>query len=863
MNQKANGWSFCGPSRALFALIAVTTSLAVRLGAAQLVNAGTVDTTFVPAPSPAAVLQELKSFDTLGSVLMVAAHPDDENTQLIAYFARGRGYRMAYDSLTRGDGGQNELGPEFDAKLGVIRTQELLAARKIDGGRQFFSRAIDFGFSKTPEETLRFWNHDEVLGDVVRVIRTFQPDVIVTRFPIPPGSGGHGHHTASAMLATEAFKAAADPNAYPEQIKQGLQPWQAKRVVWNGSGQGLTGALFNTDIGGLDPVTGEDFAAIATRSRSQHKTQGLGNANFVFRQGTQTFTLLGGEPATKDLMDGVDTTWNRFGDPDCAAIGQLADKAIAAFDTNNLATNVPALLAIRAKLNPTVTGHETALSEPNPVLDDKRAQLDHILQECLGLTVETTAPEAEVVPGEEVIFHLSATLHASIPVKWVEAHVRNMPAGMASSIQDLKPGSAASANLALAVPMDVRLTQPYWLREQGTTGQYHVDDPKQIGTPENPPAFPVDYVFEVGGQQLVVHDEPIALTHDAKGDRRRRVDVIPPASLAFASEVSLFLPGSTRPVTVEVTAARPDTSGTLQLGVPADWKVTPESQKFQLAKAGDKARFNFNVTSPAKPGTGRVSASVDINGHRYSNERIEINYAHVPFILLQPKAEARLVNVDYAARGKNVGYLPGDGDDTVMALEQLGYKVTTLSGADLMPDKLKGFDAVVIGVRAFNSRTDLAPNLGNLFDYVQNGGTVVAQYNRPGNGAGRMGPYPLSIQGSQQNAPRNRVTDETAPVTFLQPENPALTTPNKIGPADFDGWYQERGAYFPDSWDRDHYTAILAMSDPGEAPLQGSLLVAQYGKGYYVYTGLAFFRQLPQGVPGAYRLFANLVSLGK
>ena len=635
---------------------------------------------------------------------------------------------MAYDSLTRGDGGQNELGPEFDAKLGVIRTQELLAARRIDGGRQFFSRAIDFGYSKTPEETLRFWNHDEVLGDVVRVIRTFQPDVIVTRFPIPPGSGGHGHHTASAMLAVEAFKAAADPKSYPEQIKEGLQPWQAKRVVWNGSGQGLTGALFNTDIGGTDPVTGEDFAAIATRSRSQHKTQGLGNANFVFRQSTQTFTLLGGEPATKDLMDGIDTTWNRFGDPDCAAIGQLTAKAIADFDTNNLAANVPAILAIRDRLNPSVIKHLTILGGSNPVLDDKRAQLDHILQECLGLTVETTTPEAEVVPGERVNFHLAATIKAGVPVRW-SAHLHTIiTTTPAAPVQDLKPGQTAGGGLTFEVPMDEPMTQPYWLREEGTIGQFHVDDPKLIGTPENPPAFPVDYVFEVGGQQLVIHDEPIATTHDAKGDRRRRVDVIPPASLAFGSEVSLFLPGSTRPVSVEVTAARPNTSGTLQLGVPADWKVTPESQKFQLAKAGDHAPFTFKVTAPSKPGTGRISASVDINGQRYSNQRIEINYPHIPFILLQPKAEARLVDVDYSARGKNVGYLPGDGDDTVMALEQLGYHVTTLTGTDLTTDKLTNLDAVVIGVRAFNSRTDLTANLANLFAYVQNGGTVVAQY---------------------------------------------------------------------------------------------------------------------------------------
>lgn len=835
MHQKASLRERHGAAWIALAIFASLPLLTVHLSAASAPDA---------APVPAEVLRELRSFNTPATVLHIAAHPDDENTQLIAYFARGRGYRTAYLTITRGDGGQNELGPEFDEKLGVIRTQELLAARKIDGGRQFFTRAVDFGYSKTPQETLRFWNHDEVLGDVVRVIRKFQPDVIVTRFPIPPGSGGHGHHTASAMLAVEAFKLAADPKAYPEQLQQGLQPWQAKRVVWNGSGQGVDGVMFNTDIGGNDPVTGESFAVMAGRSRSQHKTQGFGNFGGRFGLTSQTFTVLGGEPATNDLMDGIDTTWNRFGESNLTEVGKLADQLIANFNTNNLAANVPTLLAIRAKLDP--KGAEVRAIGPSAVIDDKHAQLDRILQECLGLTVETTADEAEVLPGEKVRFHQSVTITGDVPVLW--------------DGRNLKPGQAATGYVLMTSDA---ITQPYWLREEGSVGLYHVDDPTLIGRPESPPPFPVPYEFTVGGQTLMVHDEPTAAVHDAAGVRRRKVDVIPPASLAFASKVSLFEPGSTRPVSVEVTAARPDTAGTLQLGVPAGWEVGPSSQQFQLTKAGDKKTFTFNVTAPATPGTGRVSASVEIDGHSYSNERIEIDYPHIPFILLQPKAEARLVDVAYAIRGSRVGYLPGDGDDTVMALQQLGYQVTTLSGADLTPEKLKDLDAIVIGVRAFNSRRDLAANLTNLFAYVENGGTVVAQYNRPGNGAQQLGPFPLSISGSQQNAPRNRVTDETSPVNFLAPDHPALNVPNKIGPADFDGWFQERGAYFPNSWDEEHYTAILSMNDPNEPPLKGSLLVAKDGKGYYVYTGLAFFRQLPRGVPGAWRLFANLVSLGK
>ena len=808
-------------------------------------------------PNPAALLQDLRSFNTLGSVLHIAAHPDDENTQLITYFARGRGYRTAYLSLTRGDGGQNEIGPEFDEKLGIARTQELLAARRIDGGRQFFTRAIDFGYSKTPEETLQIWDRERVLGDIVRVIREFRPDVLVTRFPIPPGSGGHGHHTASGILGVEAFKLAGDTNAYPEQFAEGLKPWQPKRVAWNGFGQqrggGLKGPTVTVDIGGTDPVTGESFGAIASRSRGMHITQGFGSFGGGGRGGSgpneQTFMVLGGEPAKDDLMDGVDTTWSRI--PGGEEIGALTAKAIADFDTNKPSASLPALLAIRAKL---------AALPSDPVMADKRAQLDRIVAACLGLTVETLASQGEVVPGESFTVHQNVAIRSDVPVKWTETRV-DYPRMVVPAGVTLSAGQPQSRELLVKVPGDAPVTQPYWLREEGSSGLYRVDEPKLIGQPENGPAFPVQYVFAIGGQTLVMPDEPVHIEKAPKGERRRRVDVVPPVSLAFASGVSLFVPGSSREVTVEVKAARPGTAGALSLETPKGWKAAPASQDFRLTKAGDAVKLNFKVTSPEQPATGRMVARAEVNQHTYSNQRIEINYAHLPLILLQPRAQARLVNVNYEVHGKRAGYVAGAGDDIADALKQLGYTVTQLNGTNLTPETLKPLDVVVIGVRAFNVRGDLAGQMTNLFDYVAGGGTVVAQYNRPnGLRTEQLGPYTFSIQGP---APQSRVTDESAPVTFLAPNHPALTMPNKIGPADFDGWVQERGTYFPSSWDKQHYETVLAMSDPGEAPLESSVLIAKHGKGYYVYTGLTFFRQLPQGVPGAYRLFANLVSLGK
>jgi hypothetical protein len=708
------------------------------------------------------------------------------------------------------------------------------------------------GFSKSPEETLRFWDREQVLSDVVRIIRQFRPDVIVTRFPVPPGSGGHGHHTASAILAVDAFKISGDAKAFPEQLAEGLKPWQPKRVLWNGGGGGRGGAAVGgpavrVDIGGKDPVNGESFGAIAGRSRAMHKTQGFGNFGGGGGGGAnvQTFTLLAGEPATNDLMDGVELTWSRVSGG--GEIGKLTDEAIANFKPDDVSASIPALLAIRAKL---------ATLGTDSVLSDKRLQLDGILKKCLGLSVETIVPTPEVAPGETVKLHHSVTMRSSVPVRWLAVRYPDFKREVTIAAA-LRASEPATRDETQAIPVNAPPTQPYWLREEGASGIFRVDDKKLIGHPENPPAFPVEFVFDVSGQTLVVGDEPVSTTD---GGKPRKLAVISPVALNFSSAVALFKPGTGKSIEVEVTTTRAAAEGILRLKAPATWSVSPAQQTFKLSKAGEKTKVAFTVT-PSQSGSGSLIAIAEIGGAQFSNQRIEIRYDHIPLQLLQPPARLKVAAFDFAIRGKAVGYLPGAGDDTVASLQQLGYTVTTLTGADLTPEKLRGLDAIVIGVRAFNERNDLAANLPGLFAYVEGGGNVIVQYNRPtGLQAQRLGPYPLSIAG---NAPQWRVTDETVPVTFLAPEHAALTTPNRISTADFDGWVQERGAYFPSSWDAEHYTPLLAMSDPGEQPLKSSVLVAQHGKGYFVYTGLAFFRQLPAGVPGAYRLFANLVSLGK
>jgi LmbE family N-acetylglucosaminyl deacetylase len=818
--------------------------LAGPLAAAGLAVAGA---RAQPAPESApAILQDLREFREMGRVLYVAAHPDDENTRLIAYFARGRNYATAYLSLTRGDGGQDLLGPELGSELGVIRTQELLAARRIDRGRQYFSRARDFGFSKDYADTLRRWDRQAVLADTVRVIREFRPDVVITRFSTIPGNT-HGHHTASAILALEAFKLAGDPRAFPEQLAA-LRPWQPRRLLWNVGGFGPQAAApeagLQLDSGGYDPLTGESFGEIAALSRSMHKSQGMGTVG-TRGAATERFQLLAGEPAARDIFEGVDGSWGRV--PGGADIGRLADEAIRRFNGLDPAASVPALLAIKARL---------AALPADPVLDEKRALLDRALQGALGLYVETTVTRAELVPGESFRLRHLALERSAVPVRWLAVRYPRLGTQEGAPVE-LAPDRPATREARAALPADTAVSQPYWLREPGTAGMFQVDDPSLIGRPENPPIFPVEFVFEVGGQTLVVPDQPVQVSSDPlRGEIRRRLVAVPPVVLGFADDLELFAPGATRTAEVDVSAVRPVPQGTLRLEAPAGWTVSPAGQDFHFDAAGQKARLTFTLTAPAQPAAGAFVAAAAIDGRVYRNGRKDIRYDHIPEQVLLPAAELKAVSLEVAVRARRVGYLAGAGDEVAAAIARLGCAVTPLAPSELTPERLRDFDAVVIGVRAFNVRPDLAAAMPGLFAYAKDGGDVIELYNRPNGLQGTpFAPYPLRLS-------ELRVTDERAEMTFLHPEHPALNRPNRITAADFAGWVQERGSYFPSEWDP-AFVPLFSVHDAGEAPLEGSLLVAPYGKGYFVYTGLSWFRQLPAGTPGAYRLFANLLSLGR
>jgi LmbE family N-acetylglucosaminyl deacetylase len=824
-------------------------------------------------PNAAEIALGLRKLGVVGSVLYVAAHPDDENTALLATLANGALVRAGYLSVTRGDGGQNLIGSEQGPELGLIRTQELLAARRIDGAEQFFTRARDFGYSKSPEETLRIWGKDAVLADMVTVIRRFRPDVLVTRFS-PGPADTHGHHTASAILAMEAFRAAADPHFHPEELTGGVTAWQAARLYWNRSswnikpGEDLSGHI-KMDVGGYNAFLGASYGELAADSRSMHKSQGFGVARSR-APAIEYFKLLAeaGRPTKKGaakrdasdvgLFDGVDLSWGRFAG--AARVRALIDRLVAKFDPAAPSASIAALLAVDAALDVVADAGWRAV---------KKREVRDLVLACAGIFAEATVPDFRAAPGTELAITASVVDRSPVPVRLEEVRFP-FAAGAERVGQALAVPNAGGAALALEtkrtvrLPADLALSTPYWLETPPEPGLYRVADPALIGAPEGPSKLEIDFTFAVAGRRFTVA-RPVVYkwTDPVMGERLRPLEVTPLVSVAPDAGVLLFPGGATKTLGVRLSAGAPSLTGTLRFEAPSGWSVTPSSVPFSLAAKGSEATFVFQVGSAAKkalPGPGTLRVVADVDGWHLSREVVRIEHAHIPIQTLLVDADVRLVPIDLKIEGKKVGYFPGPGDEVPSALRGVGYEVTLLGdeafGAGAAA--LGRFDAIVIGVRAFNTDERLRAAHATLMAYVEAGGVLVAQYNTNNRFAPLetpIGPWPFEIS-------QKRVTDETAAVTFTSPRHPALTTPNAIGPSDFEGWAQERGLYFPDKWDP-KYEAPLSMHDPGEAPLSGGLLWAHAGRGIFVYTGLAFFRQLPAGVPGAFRLFANLLAGGR
>ncbi len=792
----------------------------------------------------------LQKLNVLGRVLYVAAHPDDENTNLMALWANGSLYDSAYLSITRGDGGQNLIGPELGERLGVIRTEELLDARRIDHGKQFFSRAIDFGFSKTADETMHIWDHDKILSDVVWIVRKFRPDVMVTRFS-PQDQLTHGHHTASAILAQEAFTAAADPNRFPEQLAF-VKPWRPTRLVWNTSPFFFTNrnlpfdptGLTVLEAGGYNPLLGKAYTEIAAASLSMHKSQGVGSPP---RRGVRKeyFKPLEGQLMTNSLFDNVDTTWSRVSNSDsiAAEIAQIISK----FNPADPAASVSDLLKLRQAMNEICD---------DSWIPEKKAQLGKIIAACLGLHVEASTANETFTPGQTATIKLEAINRSNVPVTLQEVQFPN--AGDSMKIDATLPvNELVTKDLSCKIPDNTPYSQPYWLRKHGTLGAFAVDDQKLVGLPENPPAVPIEIVLQVNGQQLrYLLDTKYRTVDPVAGEVRRPVVIAPPAYANLADTVFVFATDEPKPVTAHVTAATGPVKGELRLTVPQGWEVSPASVPIDLKAADAETVATFSVKPPNQNGEGTLRAIVSIDGRDYSLGRVRISYPHIGVQTLMPPAEAKLVRADVRKKGDRIGYIPGVGDDVPESLRQLGYSVKMLSEPEITAKNLAQFSALVLGIRAYNTQEAISNWLPEVFAYVKNGGVVIAQYNTLADlKSTQMGPYPLEIS-------RDRVTDENAEVRILAPNHPLMTTPNKITSKDFEGWVQERGLYFPNKWDP-AWTPVLSCNDPKEKPLDGGLLVAKLGKGFFIYTSYSWFRQLPAGVPGAYRLFANMLSLGK
>lgn len=802
----------------------------------------------------------LKKLNVLGSVLYIAAHPDDENTRLLTYFSKDRLYRTGYLSMTRGDGGQNLIGDEQGVELGLIRTQELLSARRIDGAEQFFTRAFDFGYSKTPQETFTKWDKEKILSDVVWVIRKFQPDVIITRFPTT-GEGGHGHHTASSILANEAFTVAADPNRFPEQLKY-VQPWQTKRILWNGFNFGGTNTTsndqFHFDVGGYNPVLGKSYGEIAADSRSQHKTQGFGVARSR-GEAMEYFRPTGGTAPVNDVFDDVDITWKRIKGGE--KVEQLINATIASFDFMQPQKSVPQLVAIYKSLNALPASYWR---------DQKLKEVQNLIEGASGLWVEAFTNQQYAVQGDSVRINFVLNDRLGVGAKLNEVVVDAFDSSFSTDLQKNRNFVFAKT---LFVPGTKEITQPYWLQNKMAEGYYNVTNQQLIGQPDIQSAYEVTYKLIINGESFTF-TKPVKykFSDQVKGEIYWPVVVIPKFEIQQLNDI-----------------VKADDNGSFQINYRVISNIRHPKIKFDLEVVpnGVNDIITDSLLETSLRNSVRDFSHVDkklmdtwqrsLNSHwlnvnkneenfvfeprdgdsigHYSYYSRNIRYDHIPSITYFRIPTFYLLKNDIKTYNKKIGYIVGAGDKVPEALEEIGYDVTLLTEKELARNSLQQYDAIITGVRAFNTNDWMNKYYDKLMKYVENGGNYIVQYSQANNVRGRMGPYNFVLSGK-------RITDENAAVTFLKPDHPVLNFPNKITTDDFKGWIQERSIYHADRLDS-NYQTILRMNDPGEQPDDGALIISKYGKGYFTYTGLVFFRELPAGVPGAYRLFANIIALNR
>lgn len=807
---------------------------------------------FAQAPqswTSAEMYQALKKLNVLGSVLYIAAHPDDENTRLIAYLSKDKLYRTGYLSLTRGDGGQNLIGDEQGIELGLIRTQELLAARRIDGGEQFFTRAFDFGYSKNPEETFTKWDKEKILSDVVWVIRKFQPDIIINRFPVT-GEGGHGHHTASGILANEAYAAAADPTRFPEQLKY-VSVWQAKRVLWNtfnfGGNNTTREDQYKVDVGGYNPLLGKSYGEIAAESRSQHKSQGFG-VPAGRGEALEYFKATKGDQPVNDLMDGIDITWKRV--PGGEPIQKMIDELSASFDFLHPERSVEGLVKLYKAINGLADGYWKTR---------KLSEVQKLVEQCSGLFLDVTTSEQFAVQTDSLRINFSFNNRLGTDAVLQKIVVDNLDSGL---LKPLERNKNLVFSKTIYIPADKKITQPYWLAKKMEEGYYNVTDQQSIGQPDVDPAFNANVTIKISGE-LFAFTRPVRykFTDPVRGELYQPVTVLPPALISPDSKIKISNDNNTFSGVLNITGKKKGFStflndvGREQLD---NVKVQYSPDKLVFDEKNKTIPVLYSVT--ANRDNDYYFAMDADNGMKdvLHVGMKEVKYDHIPYISYFTMATVANKKLDLKTYNKKIGYIVGAGDKVPEALEQMGYEVTLLTSKELSKNGLDKYDAIITGVRTYNTHDWMNNHYDKLMKYVSEGGNLIVQYNT----SNQIGPVRAKIGPYNFDITRNRVTDENAKVTLLKPEHPVFNFPNKITDEDFKGWIQERSIYHA-SDTSGKYEKLIGMNDPREKSDDGSLIVTKYGKGWFTYTGIVFFRELPAGVPGAYRLLANIIALNK
>lgn len=805
--------------------------------------------------SSSELYQAIQKLNFLGSVLYVGAHPDDENTKMISYFSNKIHAQTAYLSLTRGDGGQNLLGSEIREQLGVIRTEELLAARKIDGGKQFFTRANDFGFSKNPEETFKIWDKQKVLSDVVWVMREFQPDVIIDRFDHRTEGNTHGHHTASARLSVQAFDLAGDDAQFSKQLVY-YSAWKPKRLFFNtsywfyGSKEKFKKAdkshMLAIDVGNYYPLKGLSNTEIASMSRSEHKSQGFGNTASRGKDIEYLEFIKGDFPEKNtDVFAGINTTWTRVEGGE--KIGKILKEVQENYDFENPSASIPQLVKAYKLIINIENKHWRKL---------KTKEIKKVIAACAGLYLEPTTKTNFAVRGEKISVNLEATNRSKTSISFTK--IQFSEDKKAIDIQKKLPfNESFQISETLQIPSDANYSTPYWLQQKNTVGMYKVKNRELIGSPQSPAALTAIFTLKIEGEEIPFTKAVVFKSNDPiKGEVYKPFHVVPKISVSTQDKTLIFPTTQSKKIKVHVKAFGTDLSGKLRLKHPKNWQVVPASRTLHFQDKNEKQTVLFTVTPPKTNEEASLVPEFTTEGQSFKKALHLIDYSHIPQQTVLLPAQTKGIKLKIQKKGKNIAYIEGAGDEVPESLRTIGYHVDVFPAKDISQQKLQNYDAVVIGIRAYNTDKVLKFKQKILFDFVKNGGNMVVQYNKSQDlKVKNIAPFPLHLS-------HDRVTDEFSKVHFLAPKHPVLNSPNKISKEDFEGWVQERGLYFPDQWGEE-FTPILGMKDSDESEKKGSLLVAKYGKGYYVYTGLSFFREFPAGVPGAFRLFANLLSLGK